>query len=129
MMLMLMMHSLNCSQVTDNVHVAIGFAIANTIIVDAPEGLIIIDTTESVEAARAAYQAIREMTDRPIKAIVYTHNHADHCYGTEVRAITKTFTLLKVVFIPFIYPYLCPPTRKCGAVSISHIIMTLVTPY
>ncbi len=76
-----------CYQVTDSVHVAVGFAIANTIIVDAPEGLIIIDTTESMEAARAVYQAIREMTDRPIKAIVYTHSHGDHCWGTKVCTI------------------------------------------
>lgn len=64
---------------------AIGFAIANSILLEAPEGLIIVDTTENVEAAREVLQEFRKISVKPIKAIIYTHYHIDHVAGTEVR--------------------------------------------
>ena len=64
---------------------AIGYALANSIMLDAPDGLIIVDVTESMEAARRVLEAFRKLTDRPIKAVIYTHNHADHVYGAEVK--------------------------------------------
>ena len=63
---------------------AVGYAIANSILIEAPEGAIIVDTTESVDAAREIYAAFRNITKLPIKAIMYTHFHADHFHGTEV---------------------------------------------
>ena len=63
---------------------AIGYAIANSILIEAPEGAIIVDTTESMDAGREIYAAFRNITSLPIKVIVYTHNHADHMYGTAV---------------------------------------------
>ena len=51
---------------------------------DAPEGLIIVDTTESPEAGQDVLKAFRNITNKPIKAIIFTHNHADHTIGAEV---------------------------------------------
>ena len=71
-------------QVTKGVHVAIGFALSNSILLEGPKGLVIVDTTESIDAAREILQHFRNISSKPIRAIIYTHNHADHCRGTRV---------------------------------------------
>ena len=54
--------------------------------IDAPDGLIIIDTTESLDSAKVILQEFRQIIpDKPIKAVVYTHNHADHTFGAQVE--------------------------------------------
>ncbi|KAJ8319731.1 hypothetical protein KUTeg_002716 [Tegillarca granosa] len=70
--------------VTDNVHVAIGYAIANCIMVIAPEGLIIVDVTETVNASKEIFDDFRNISSKPIKAIIYTHYHHDHIMGAKV---------------------------------------------
>jgi alkyl sulfatase BDS1-like metallo-beta-lactamase superfamily hydrolase len=53
----------------------------NLTIVDAPEGLVVIDTTSSPEVAAAGLKMFREhVNDKPVKAVIYTHTHWDH-YG------------------------------------------------
>jgi alkyl sulfatase BDS1-like metallo-beta-lactamase superfamily hydrolase len=42
----------------------------------------LVDCTESVEPAREIMQAFRKICSKPVKAIVYTHNHTDHIGGT-----------------------------------------------
>ena len=68
-------------QVTDNIHVAIGFGIANSIMIEGDDGVIIVDTMESMEAARRVAKRFREITDKPVKALIYTHSHPDHILG------------------------------------------------
>lgn len=68
-------------KVTEGVYVAIGYALANSILLEGDDGLVIVDVTESVETARDVYTAFRRISDKPIKAIIYTHNHADHVFG------------------------------------------------
>ncbi len=63
---------------------ATGFAIANTILIEAPEGAIVVDVTESLQAAESTLQELRKVSKSPIKAIIYTHNHADHIFGAQV---------------------------------------------
>ncbi|CAD5116562.1 unnamed protein product [Dimorphilus gyrociliatus] len=63
---------------------AIGFALANSILIKAPRGSIIIDTTESIDSAEKILEAFSKTVDvGEIKAIIYTHNHADHVMGAE----------------------------------------------
>ena len=73
-------------EVTDGVHVAIGFALANSILVEGDDGVVIVDTTESEEAARSAKAAFDRITTKPVKAIIYTHYHPDHTFGASVFA-------------------------------------------
>lgn len=73
-------------EVTDGVHVAVGFALANVILIEGDDGVIIVDTTESKVAARAIKAEFDKITQKPVKAIVYTHNHYDHVYGSEIFA-------------------------------------------
>ena len=70
-------------KVRDHVYVAVGYTLANTVLVETPEGSVIIDTTESLEQARIIMGEFRKITDRPIKIILYTHNHGDHFRGTK----------------------------------------------
>lgn len=72
-------------QVRDGILMATGFAIANSILIEAPDGAIIVDVTETLKAAANCLSAFREVTKSPIKAIIYTHNHADHVYGAKVN--------------------------------------------
>lgn len=53
----------------------VGNGLSNQTFVDAPEGIIAIDTGESVEEMSAALARLREVTDRPLAAVVYTHFH------------------------------------------------------
>ena len=78
---------------------AVGFAIANSIMLEAPEGLIIVDVTETMESGREVFKAFRRITNRPIKAVIYTHNHADHIFGAEV-GIQEKFTGKTIFDIP-----------------------------
>lgn len=69
---------------TNNIYVAIGFGLANSIMIEGKDGLIIVDTMESKEVAASVLSEFRKITQKPIKAIIYTHNHADHIFGAEV---------------------------------------------
>jgi len=74
-------------EVVPGVHVAIGYGLANVIVVEAPDGLILIDTLESIRAAEGLEPWINELrasSGRQITDIVYTHNHADHVFGAGV---------------------------------------------
>jgi len=73
-------------KVTDGVWVAVGYALANSILIEGTDGVIIVDTTESKTAARAIKAEFDKLTTKPVKAIVYTHNHYDHINGSEVFA-------------------------------------------
>lgn len=70
----------------DGVYVAIGYGIANSIWIDGPEGAIVVDTMESVEAAREVLAEFRRHSRQPVRAIVYTHSHPDHVGGAAVFA-------------------------------------------
>ena len=54
--------------------------------IEGPDGLVIVDVTESYESGLEVLQAFRNITKKRITDIIYTHNHADHCYGAEVNS-------------------------------------------
>ena len=69
-------------KVTDGVWVAVGYGLANSIMLEGDDGLVIVDTMETLEEAEAVKQAFRKISEKPIKAVIYTHNHADHIFGS-----------------------------------------------
>ncbi len=73
-------------EVTEGVHVAIGYALANSILIEGDDGVVIVDTLESAEAAEVVKAEFDKITTAPVKAIIYTHNHVDHCFGARVFA-------------------------------------------
>jgi alkyl sulfatase BDS1-like metallo-beta-lactamase superfamily hydrolase len=69
-------------RVVDGLYQVRGNAGANLTIVDAPDGLVLIDVTEAVESSRQALQVFREhVNDKPVVAVIYTHTHFDHYAG------------------------------------------------
>ena len=73
-------------EVTEGVHMAIGFALANAMMVEGQDSNIIIDTTGTIETAREVKEIFQSINSNPISAIIYTHNHGDHVYGASVFA-------------------------------------------
>ena len=70
-------------KVNDDLYVAVGYALGNSIMMIGDDGVVIIDTTESLSQARIIAKEFRKITDKPVKGIIYSHNHADHVLGTE----------------------------------------------
>ncbi|MCP4134016.1 MAG: MBL fold metallo-hydrolase [bacterium] len=69
-------------KVGKNVHVAIGYSLANSIMIEGDTSTIIVDTTESIESAKAVKKEFEKISKKPVKAIIYTHNHTDHIFGS-----------------------------------------------
>ena len=70
-------------QVTDGVWIAIGYGLANSVLIEGDDGLIVVDTMETMEEGRLVAEEFRKLSDKPLKAIIYTHNHTDHVFGAE----------------------------------------------
>lgn len=73
-------------EVTDGVYVAIGYGLANSVLIEGDDGVIIVDTMESTVSAAAVKEEFDKLTTKPVKAIIYTHNHYDHIQGAAVFA-------------------------------------------
>lgn len=68
-------------KVSDNVYTAVGFHGANTSMIVGADGVIIVDTLMGPTSAANALEAFRTYSDKPVKAIIYTHSHGDHIGG------------------------------------------------
>ena len=65
-------------EVRQGVWSQVGNGLSNQNFVEGPEGLIVIDTGESQEEMVASLKAVREYTDAPVAAVIYTHFHYVH---------------------------------------------------
>ncbi len=65
----------------NGIHMAVGYGIANSIMVEGDNGNIIIDASDSTFEAELVYKQFKKINSKPIKAIIYTHNHGDHTFG------------------------------------------------
>jgi alkyl sulfatase BDS1-like metallo-beta-lactamase superfamily hydrolase len=67
--------------VTDGVYQAVGFGVANSIMVEGDDCVFIVDVMGSMETAREVKAEFDKITQKPVAALIYTHNHADHVMG------------------------------------------------
>lgn len=70
-------------KVRDGVYSAMGYALGNMIMIETTDGLVIVDTTESIKVAEKIMAEFRKISDKPVKYVIYTHNHGDHFRGTK----------------------------------------------
>src|SRR4029450_10953731 len=68
-------------ELAPGVHVAQGFDFGDIGFVSTDEGIVAIDAGTTDETARAALQALRRVTSRPITHVILTHAHWDHIGG------------------------------------------------
>lgn len=68
-------------RVTDDYYLAVGYGIANTHMIVGDDGIILIDPIEDVKKCRRIEKDFRKITDKPVRAVLYTHSHADHFWG------------------------------------------------
>jgi alkyl sulfatase BDS1-like metallo-beta-lactamase superfamily hydrolase len=76
-------------KVTEGVYVAIGYGLANSVLLEGRDGVVIVDTMESYETGQAVKRAFDTITRKPVRALIYTHFHADHIFGAQVFAGNK----------------------------------------
>ncbi len=62
-------------KVRDGVHTICGYSISNYTIIEGKTGLIAFDTGNNIGMGKATLAIIREITDKPIQAIIYSHHH------------------------------------------------------
>jgi alkyl sulfatase BDS1-like metallo-beta-lactamase superfamily hydrolase len=71
-------------EVVPGVHQVRGYDIANMTLIDGASGWIVVDPLTAKETAAAALAlARRQLGDKPVSAIIFTHSHVDHFGGIE----------------------------------------------
>jgi glyoxylase-like metal-dependent hydrolase (beta-lactamase superfamily II) len=75
---------LDIQRVSGNVHMIVG-AGGNTTVFTGPEGVLVVDTSFAPMSGKLL-DAIRKLSDEPIRWVVNTHLHADHIGGNEAIA-------------------------------------------
>ncbi|MEH7377185.1 alkyl sulfatase dimerization domain-containing protein [Neobacillus drentensis] len=61
--------------ITNGVTALVNFSVENTVIIEGNEGVIIWDTGSYTSVGKRKYEALRQISDKPVKAIIYSHNH------------------------------------------------------
>ena len=70
-------------KVTDGVYTAVGFSVSPSSMIVGTDGIIIVDTMIDTDGASKALAEFRKITDKPVKAIIFTHSHGDHTGGAK----------------------------------------------
>ena len=78
----------------NGIHMAVGYGIANSIMVEGENGNIIIDASDSTFEAELVYQQFKKINSNPIKAIIYTHNHGIIPLGPPIITIYLRTSLM-----------------------------------
>lgn len=68
-------------RVSERVFLAIGYDLANTILIRTDAGNVVVDVSMSPARARAVREALRAVAPGRTLAVIYTHSHIDHTGG------------------------------------------------
>ncbi len=73
-------------QVADSVYLAYGYALTSPAMIVGDDGVIIVDPPEDVNKGRRTLEEFRKFSDKPVKAVIYSHWHIDHFGGVAAFA-------------------------------------------
>ncbi len=73
-------------RVSESVYSAIGYGQSVFSMIVGSNGLVMIDAGQNPEMSSEALAEFRKYSSLPVKAIIYTHGHADHTGGTQAFA-------------------------------------------
>ncbi len=65
-------------QVANSVYLAYGYALTSPAMIVGDDGVIIVDPPEDVNKGRRTFEELRKFSDKPVKAVIYSHWHIDH---------------------------------------------------
>ena len=66
----------------EKVYVAVGYDGSNASMIIGEQGVVIVDALRALGAAEKVAEQFRQITTKPVKALIYTHGHPDHTGGT-----------------------------------------------
>lgn len=72
------------TEITNGIYHIVGYAHSNSIIIEAQNSVIVVDTFETDVRAEKLKKLISDITPKPVKTIIYTHGHPDHRGGAGV---------------------------------------------
>ncbi|MCY9691805.1 alkyl/aryl-sulfatase [Paenibacillus alginolyticus] len=76
------------TKITNSIYHVMGYAHSNSIIIEAENSVILVDTFETDVRAEKLKKLIADITEKPVKTIIYTHSHPDHRGGAGVFSDT-----------------------------------------
>lgn len=91
-------------QVADNVHVATGYAASIFTFIEGEDGVILIDAGQLPAASAEALAAYREISKKPITAIIFTHSHGDHINGAPAFVENASDVPRSISFVQLLQP-------------------------
>jgi alkyl sulfatase BDS1-like metallo-beta-lactamase superfamily hydrolase len=68
-------------KVTKGVYTAVGFGVSTVSMVETADGIVVIDTGIDMQSAKQVITRFREVSEKPVTAIILTHGHGDHTGG------------------------------------------------
>ena len=70
------------TKITDGIYHVMGYAHSNSIIIEADNSVILVDTFDTDARAEELKKIIAGITEKPVKTIIFTHGHPDHRGGS-----------------------------------------------
>jgi len=79
----------------ENIKVAVGYGLANSILVLGNSQSLVVDTMGGIETASRVIADLNVPSDKPVTTLAYTHFHADHTLGAQ--AFVDQFPIENVI--------------------------------
>jgi alkyl sulfatase BDS1-like metallo-beta-lactamase superfamily hydrolase len=80
-------------KIADGIYCAHDYAVANVFLIVTDTSVVVIDSTESLSAARAILNDFRKISSLPVSYLIYTHHHGDHTRGAKEFCSSETKVL------------------------------------